>query len=388
MYNEPSQGGIGGSEISVAVLAEALSRTCEVEIVHHRRSLTGEQLAALSGTSLSRVRLRYVAPDPYSFGSSHNPLRRYDAARSWQADLSKPYDLFINFTHGIPPFCQAPRGVLMVLFPLDELPYAQAPEHTSSVAPLWNQLKRAYHEFEWARRFDSYQIKIANSRFTEAWAKRRWGIDCQVVYPPVDTRYPVADKTDIILSVGRFATAGHSKKQLEMVSAFRQIQNYEPQGWQYYSVGALGGSTEDNAYFESVSEIAGNSRARVLANVERVKLRSIYGQAKIFWHAAGYGEADERPELAEHFGYVTVEAMASGCVPVVINKGGQPEIVEHAINGFLWDTLDELKGYTLMLMRDERLRSDMSKEARARANLFSREESLNRFLTLLRPLLC
>ncbi|HWP42822.1 MAG TPA: hypothetical protein VNO14_06285, partial [Blastocatellia bacterium] len=80
IHNEPSGGGIGGSETTVAMLAEALSRSCEVEIVHHRPTLTLERLAALSGASLSRVRLRYAAPEPYSFGSSHNPLRRYGEA--------------------------------------------------------------------------------------------------------------------------------------------------------------------------------------------------------------------------------------------------------------------------------------------------------------------
>ena len=70
-------------------------------------------------------------------------------------------------------------------------------------------------------------------------------------------------------------------------------------------------------------------RARVLANLERSRLRQLYAQARIFWHAAGYGECDERPELSEHFGMATVEAMSAGCIPVVINKGGQPEIVEH-----------------------------------------------------------
>ena len=106
----------------VAILAEAISELHEVELLHHRVDLTLDQLAQVSGTDLGSARLRYVAADPYSFGSSHNPRSRYREARSWHATLSKPYDLFINFTHHVPPFCHAFQGVLVVLFPLDERP--------------------------------------------------------------------------------------------------------------------------------------------------------------------------------------------------------------------------------------------------------------------------
>ncbi len=130
--------------------------------------------------------------------------------------------------------------------------------------------------------------------------------------------------------------------------------------------------------------MAHECRARVLVNLERSRLRQLYAQAKIFWHAAGYGECEERPELSEHFGMATVEAMSAGCIPVVINKGGQPEIVEHGVSGFLWNSLEELKEYTGLLMRDEQLRARMEEAALARAALFSRERFVSRFLDLLR----
>jgi glycosyltransferase involved in cell wall biosynthesis len=126
---------------------------------------------------------------------------------------------------------------------------------------------------------------------------------------------------------------------------------------------------------------------RLVPNIRTAELKSAYEQAKIFWHATGYGEDDQaHPELAEHFGMVTVEAMAAGCVPVVINKGGQPEIVEHGVNGFLWNTLAELRDYTLMLAGDEKLLARMSEAARSRANRFSRKNFVDQFLVLMEPL--
>jgi glycosyltransferase involved in cell wall biosynthesis len=112
----------------------------------------------------------------------------------------------------------------------------------------------------------------------------------------------------------------------------------------------------------------------------------LYQEAKIFWHAAGMNSDEEtHPELAEHFGITTVEAMSAGCVPVVVNKGGQPEIVEHGVSGFVWNTPDELQEYTARLMKDEELWRRMSKAARLRAEKFSRQAFLARFQELMAP---
>jgi len=64
IYNEPPEGGIGGAETSVAVLAEALAARHQVEIVHHKPEMSRERLAQFSTTDLSAVRMRYVAAKP------------------------------------------------------------------------------------------------------------------------------------------------------------------------------------------------------------------------------------------------------------------------------------------------------------------------------------
>jgi glycosyltransferase involved in cell wall biosynthesis len=202
----------------------------------------------------------------------------------------------------------------------------------------------------------------------------------------VDTRFAAVEKSNLILSVGRFTGADIRKNQIELAWAFRKMAEAGLRGWQFACAGSLRGTDQD--YFDEVRRIAPPQHSRLLANLGRAELAKLYERAKIFWHAAGYGQDDaSRPESMEHFGIVTVEAMAAGCVPVVINKGGQSEIVEHGVNGFLWNTLDELAGYTLRLIEDEDLQARMSVAARARGRAFDRNHFVARFEDVIEPFL-
>jgi glycosyltransferase involved in cell wall biosynthesis len=72
----------------------------------------------------------------------------------------------------------------------------------------------------------------------------------------------------------------------------------------------------------------------------------------------------------EHFGMTTLEAMVCGCIPIVINKAGQTEIVEHGISGFLWNTLDELIELTLFTINNSK-NKEIALNAMKRTEIFS-----------------
>lgn len=390
IYNEPSGTGIGGSESVAALLAEALAGEHRVDLLHHIAGLSAGVLADAFGANLDDVRLRYVEPDHEATPYFRNPWRRYNAARGRHAGLSEPYDLFIAIVHSTPPFCHAGKGALFVLFPFDTAAHIRPSAELLAMSPRRRRLENFYQRWAWGRRMSGYPLKTAISDFSRVWARRRWGVECQIVYPPVDCRFDRAQKADMILSVGRFALEGegHTKRQPEMLASFRELKEAGLGGWEYYCVGGLRDSAGHQEFFRRLCSSASGTQAHVIANAGRAELRSLYERAGIFWHAAGYGEdEDAHPELAEHFGISTVEAMAAGCVPVVINKGGQAEIVEHGVSGFLWNTLGELKEYTALLISDGARRAKMSEAARERARLFSRESFLDRYMTLLGPLL-
>jgi glycosyltransferase involved in cell wall biosynthesis len=391
IYNEPGMRGVGGSEYLVARLAAGLARSHAVELVHHNVSLTKASLEALCGDNLKAVGLRYVNAEPNLF-PTHGPfLRGLRQDREWYRSLGEPYDLFINSTHGLPPFCHAPRGVLLVLFPIfnrfERWPWK--PAETDEGGWLRTNLRRYCYEREWRRRLETYQTKIAISQFTQLWTKRCWGVDCDVVYPPVDGTLNIVEKKNTIVSVGRFIARGVGKKQLEMMTAFGELERMLPDHAEYCCIGGLGDVPEDAEYMDRVKRLAaaGGGGARVLVNLDRSELMSKYEQAKVFWHATGYGEDNRtKPELAEHFGIVTVEAMAAGCVPVVINRGAQPEIVQHGINGFVWETLDQLKEHTIRLLQDDSLYARMASAARQRAQLFTGKKFIERFDSIVNAL--
>jgi len=372
LYIEHGVGnGVGGAELMMAQLASVWSREHDVDLVHHRPPLTKERIAEFSDDDFSRVTVRAVPrePDP---PASANPFRRYRDARDWHRTVSDGYDLFVNCTHWLPCFNHAKRGVFLSLFPFyvrpTDMPEIQA---LSTVKRLKH---RAYYDFEWRRRMATYARGLSISSFTREWTKRRWGVDTLIVHPPVDVEFDDTPKDDLILSVGRFSTMAHTKKQLEMMRAFTELAPTGTPGFAYASVGGLNSREENHAYFERVREAGRGFATIVEANLERAALRQLFARARIYWHATGLDDdTDTHPELCEHFGISTVEAMAAGCVPVVINKGGQREIVQHGVNGFVWNTVAELKRYTSLLASDRALADRMAAAARLRAQDFSRE---------------
>lgn len=367
-------GNPGGAERTCAILANALAREHSVELVHHAPTPVVDRLAEATGIDLRDVSER-AAPR-----SATSPVHPAEAPGDWRelaaldAPLSAPYDLFVAFVHDVPPFCHARVGVLRVLFPFTSKSQHWPWRATSrgAAARLRHAARLAYHEWGWRRRMGGYQVKLANSEFTRDWTRRRWGVGCDVVYPPVDGVFAAAPKTDTILSVGRFAVTGLGKQQDAMVLAFRRLAAAAP-GWDYVTAGSVRNDAE-RSFLERVRTMGGGVSVQVLANVRHDEMRALYQRARIFWHAAGLGHDEATsPEQSEHFGAATVEAMAAGCVPVVIRKGGQPEIVEHGVSGFLWDTLEQLETYTLALVSDETLRARMAEAARQRAGSFGRE---------------
>ena len=217
---------------------------------------------------------------------------------------------------------------------------------------------------------DTYDAILSNSVFTSGWVRRYWEVETEVLYPPV-TMFPALEKEPIIIAAGRFfpADQGHSKKQLELVQAFRRLLGGGLSGWQLHLVGGCGG---DTSYLDQVRAASEGLPVVFHVDAPGAELADLYGRASIFWHAAGLGEDGERhPDRLEHFGITTVEAMSAGCVPVVVDLAGQAEIVRHGVDGYRFRSVRDLAELTQHLIVDRPGWERFSAAARRRAATFS-----------------
>ena len=244
-------------------------------------------------------------------------------------------DLSVSLTNHAPLPSFARRAVLIVQFPTDDL-------------RSLGRLRRM------ARRLALARYTVATySHFNARILEERWGIRDVVVLPPPVRQYPYEPlaKAPVILSVGRFGTAGGHKRHDMLLEAWAMVRGRIP-GWELVLAGAGSADDENVQRLQTVADQIGG--VSILVDAPPDVLGNLYRTASIYWHATGYGRDSSRPDLAEHFGMSTVEAMSAGAVPIVFRDGGQVEIVD-GTGGVFWDDLDGLVAATCAFVDDPQL---------------------------------
>lgn len=246
---------------------------------------------------------------------------------------------------------------------------------------------------EWVQTTVKTKIKLArikkfvsNSQFTKTYIDRKFGIESAVIYPPVSIpEKKIIKKQKCILNVGRFGinhTGSSYKKQEVLLKAFLDMVDSGLTNWELVFVMSV--KQADQEKLSEITQAAKNYPVRFIINPENTELWKAYEQASIYWHASGFGEnLEKHPDRAEHFGISTVEAMGMGAVPIVINAGGQKEIVTHKETGFLWNTIDELITYTKELIERPNKMASLSENAKLQAQYFSQGKFEKRFLEII-----
>lgn len=251
-------------------------------------------------------------------------------------------------------------GSLPFLFSQNNLIHFQVPFKNIGGNSIINKIKTLFiHKF------------VYNSRFTATIHETHFPKNKSfILYPPIDVdSFRPGKKENIILSVARFDSPSHSKRQDILIEAFRSL-NRTCDDYQLFLTGGSHGSSDT---LEKLKENAGSLPVKFVVNPDFNKLKDLYAKSKFFWHAAGYDVDDKNdPEKVEHFGMTTVEAMASGCVPIVIGKGGQKEIIS-AGEGFLCTDASEIAQKTFELIKNPKIYDEMSMKAVKKSIIFSNE---------------
>ncbi len=183
------------------------------------------------------------------------------------------------------------------------------------------------------RRLNTYQVVLANSKFTKYFIKKYWKKNSTILYPPVEllfNKYRLNNikKNDWITSVGRFFTLGHGKKQEVLIEAFKRLYNMGYRDWQLHLIGGVGDESSSTAFVKKIQEEAKNYPIYFHFNPEREEVEQILLHSKIYWHATGFGENEKKnPIKFEHFGIAPIEAIGAKNIPILYNGGGLKEII-------------------------------------------------------------
>ena len=218
--------------------------------------------------------------------------------------------------------------------------YLGSSRRTRVLAPLLASLKR--WDKQMATRPDAY---IANSRLVQRRIRKVYGIDADVVYPPVDTdRFTPGPRGNRLLMISRLLPYKHAELAVE-------------------AAGRLGIGLD----------VAGDGP-------ELEGLRAMAGPNVTFHGRVTDQEITDLLEGcsalcvpgAEDFGISTVEALACGKPVVAFAGGGAGEILDDGVNGCLF-TVQTVDAVTQAIRRVESLYTDPQRLA-ARARNFSHSE--------------
>jgi len=215
----------------------------------------------------------------------------------------------------------------------------------------------------------------------------------EVIHPaaalaaPAAEDAPIPEKRAMVLGVGRFFAGGHNKRHDLMIQAFRSVLDQAP-GASLHLAGSITAHPEHLAHFDALKRQAQGLPVFFHPNASPETLANLYAEASVYWHLAGYG-VDEAKEAhrCEHFGITVVEAMSAGCVTLVFDRGGPPDIVEDGVSGFVFDSLESLTMRTVAALSRPQAAEvvEMRLAAVAASRRYTATRMVDRFMRLLEP---
>lgn len=282
--------------------------------------------------------------------------------------ITRGFDLFINGSR-YSFYGNAAKNVAVVHFPKEKLLTIPINKKLP-----WCKVLAKKQDNNFANNTDLF---VPNSNFTSYWLTQKWQITDDkkcVLYPPVTPVSATAEKKRNQIFV---CSRIEATKKIDLLLKAFESSEYLKQNCTLVIAGSVKGESKE--YIENIQKISPS--AKFYFEPSREEIEKLYAESEIFWHAKGINE--ENPLYFEHFGITTVEAISAGCVPIVINKGGQKEIVNDTC-GFKWNTTEELVSFTENLVRNHDRMAEVSKNAVLRSELYSKKSFEKEFRNILK----
>lgn len=214
---------------------------------------------------------------------------------------------------------------------------------------------------------------LTNSKFMQRIIRSALHRESIVVYPPVDVKtfasncYNKGKEGNMVAVVASYTPKRHLER-VPLIAKRVKLARFIVMGKaDDYSLPTL------KKMRDQIHSLHVEDKITLMKNVSFDEFLRVLSEAKAYLHIM--------PQ--DHFGISVVEAMASGCVPVVHRSGG-PWIdileEEQGLYGFSYSTPAEAATYIDSLVADEDLRSKIASRALSRARRFDRAVFMNRIV--------
>jgi len=302
----------GGAEFVAVVIANALAR-CGYDVVllvskeidqRETEQILGEKL-----DSSSRVVIKPTLLEPRGTFDMYSRTFRSLAFRS-RCDIL--VDVYSNYVFPWTDVCYFHFPYLNRYNYRPKFPYLRS-------VHLREVLNYPYVLFG-KNSFINYDTKLllANSHFTGMAVEEFYGMDAEVLYPPVPSTFFVRDTTtlgdksreNLVVTVSRFGQG----KGLETIPYIASLTN---RNVRFAMIGLVHDRNVLQSVLRNIKRLNLVDRVKVLTNVSREDVKKILKSARVYLHTT----------VGEHFGISIVEGMAMGCLPIVHNSGGVKEFV-------------------------------------------------------------
>jgi len=369
--------GRGGSEAAAMWGLQALTRDRPVDLLTAGEPDLAEMNAAY-GTAVDaqRVRIRQAPPIAEPVPGS----RRINAGAALRAgrfqrfcrSAADEYDVLISAynlcdfgmpaIHFIGDFCWDAEL---------RASYDAVPSDAARLIHRETPLRKAYLALAKQLRkpsgrdlFAGEDTIVANSKWTAGVLKDKYGVECEVVYPPVPGEFPDVpwdEREHGFVCLGRVAHEKRIENVIEIVRRVRQLGH----AVHLHLIGPIG----DDPYGRKVRTLVEQHRDWIVPDGQR------FGAEKAELLSRHRFAIHGRP--GEAFGIAVAEQLKAGCIPFVPDSGGQTEIVDH--DALCYGDPDDAVARIDGVLRDEARQHTLREHLGPRAEQFSAARFMREF---------